>query len=163
MKRLAIFTLLASSACGPGNDGPAFPIELYVSAGLLDQISAFQVSLVTRGTSLDCVAVQKACIKDQVDADRFVALKDSANKSAPALTFPIELVTGTPNSQDLSLKELPLGKDFALVVEALSKEPTPRLAGSSCNYLKELTAGTNPAVVARIELLNPYGACDPRH
>ena len=161
MKRLALLLLVAG--CGPEPSGPSFPIELYVTAGLLDDITSFQLSLVTRGTLLDCVAVQKACIKDQVDATRFVKLKDSAGKDVQSLTFPIVLVAGAPNTQDVTLKDLPLGKDLALIVEAVSKEATPRLAGSSCNYLKELTAGTNPTVGARIEVLSPRVGCDPRH
>jgi hypothetical protein len=157
----ALALLLA--ACGPDTSGPAFPIELYVTAGLLTEISAFQLSVVTRGTSLDCVTVQKQCIKDQVDPARFVKLKNAAGKDVQALSFPISLVAGTPNTQDVSLKDVPLGKDLALIVEAVSNEPTPRLAGSSCNYLKELTAGTNAAVFAKIEVLSPYAGCDPRH
>ena len=47
--------LLVLAGCGPEQRGPAFPVELYVTAGLLDDLSAFQISLVTKGTSLDCV------------------------------------------------------------------------------------------------------------
>ena len=158
---LSLLSLLA--ACGPEARGPAFPIELYVTAGLLDDISGFQLSLVTKGTTLDCVAVQKRCIKDQVEATRFVKLKDAAGKDVQAVTFPISLVNGSPNTQDVSLTDVPVGKDLALIVEAISKDSTPRLAGSSCNYIKELTAGNNAAVPARIEVLNPRAGCDPRH
>ena len=161
MKKVALLLLLAG--CGPEVSGPTFPIELYVTAGLLDQISAFQLSLVTRGSSLDCVAVQKTCITDQVDSTRFVKLKNSAGQDVRAVVFPITLVTGSPNTQDVSLKDVPLGKDLALIVEAIGKETTPKLAGSSCNYLKELTVGSNPAVSARIEVLSPHADCDPRH
>lgn len=163
MKRLCPALALLLAACGPETSGPTFPIELYVTAGLLDEISAFQLSVVTRGTALDCVAVQRSCIKDQVDATRFVKLKDGTGKDVQAVSFPLSLTAGTPNTQDVSLKDVPLGKDLALIVEAVSKEATPRLAGSSCNYLKELTAGTNPAVFAKIETLSPYAGCDPRH
>ena len=159
--RYSLALVLLLTGCGPS--GPSFPIELYVTAGLLDDISSFQLSLVTKGTSLDCVAVQKACIKDQVDATRFVKLKDSAGKDVQALTFPISLKAGAPNTQDVSLENVPLGKDLALIVEAVSKEATPRLAGSSCNYIKELSAGSNNTVAARIEVLNPRAGCDPRH
>lgn len=162
MKRL-LLSLLLLSGCGPQVEGPTFPIELYVSAGLLADITGFQLSLVTKGSTLDCVAVQKACIKDQVDATRFVKLKDAAGKDAQSVTFGIELVTGSPNTQDVSLRDVPLGKDLALIVEAVSTDSPPRLAGSSCNYVKELTAGMNPAVPARIEVLNPRAGCDPRH
>lgn len=162
MRRLAATLAFLLCACGPEASGPPFPIELYVSAGLLDQISAFQLSLVTQGSSLDCVTVQKSCIKDQVDPSRFVKMKDANGKDLAARTFPITLTAGTPNTQDVSLSSVPVGKDYALIVEALSKEPTPRLAGSACNYLQTLTAGNNPAVFAKIEVLNPAAACDPR-
>lgn len=158
----AALAALLLCACGPEPQGPAFPLELYVSAGLLDQISAFQLSLVTGGSSLDCVTVQKRCIKEQVDAARFVKMKDASGKDVLQRTFPISLTAGTPNTQDVSLANVTPGKDYALIVEALSKEPTPRLAGSSCNYIRTLGAGSNPAVFAKIEVLNPAVACDPR-
>lgn len=163
MNRAIVVFALALAACGPDTPGPTFPIELFVSAGLNDQLSAFQVSLVKNGSALDCVTVQKSCIKDQVDAARFVKLKDANGKDVQSLTFPLGLVAGSPSAQDVSLRELPLGKDFALVIEALSKDVTPKLSGSSCNYIKELTAGKNPGVFAKIELLTPQPACDPRH
>lgn len=162
MKKLFVLALVLAG-CGPETQAPAFPIELFVTAGLLNDIQSFQLSLVTRGSTLDCVQVQKSCIKDQVDANRFVKLKDSAGKEGPAAVFPISLTNGSPNTQDVSLRDLPLGKDFALIVEAISKEPTPRLAGSSCNYVKELTAGTNTAVAARIETISPFAGCNPLH
>lgn len=162
MTRALAFASVLLCACGPGgDDAPAFPIELYVSAGLADEISAFQVALVTRGTSLDCVTAQRSCIKDQVDAERFVSLKDAQGRDVKALRFPLSLVAGTPNTQDVSLSGLPVGKDLALIVEAVGRETTPTLRGSSCNYLKELNAGTNPAVFAKIEVLTPPAACDP--
>jgi hypothetical protein len=157
-----LLALLSLSACGPHEGAAPFPIELYVTAGLNDQLSAFQITLVKSGSSLDCVTVQKSCIKDQVEASRFVKLKTAGGSEATALTVPLSLTAGMPSTQDLTLRDLPIGKDFALVIEALSKDTTPKLSGSSCNYLKELTAGTNAAVNARIELLNPTAACDPR-
>ncbi|MEW5739657.1 MAG: hypothetical protein AB1938_12060 [Myxococcota bacterium] len=158
---LALGTL-AFLGCGPAAaPGDGFDIQLVVSRGLLDQISAFQVALVTQGASLDCVAVQRACIKDQVDSARFVPVKDGAGMTHQALRFPISLTTGTPNTQDVSLRDLPLGRDYALVVEAVSKDSPPRLAGSSCSYVKELTAGTNMTVFARVEMLATPASCDP--
>lgn len=164
MRSTLALVVLLLTACGPDRDaGPRFPIELFVSAGLLNEISGFQLSVVTKGSTLDCVTVQKSCIKDQVDATRFVKLKDGAGKDVQSVTFPIALVAGTPNTQDVTLRDVPLGKDLALIVEAVSTETEPKLAGSSCNYLKDVTAGTNPAVQARIEVLSPHAACDPRH
>lgn len=162
-RALLAVLVLSLTACGPDASGPAFPIELYVSAGLNDQLIGFQASLVKSGSQLDCVTVQKSCVKDQVDAARFVKLKDSSGKEGASIFFPLSLVAGTPSSQDVSLKDLPTGKDFALVIEAVSKDAEPKLAGSSCNYLKELSAGTNSAVLAKIEPLTPPAACNPQH
>lgn len=153
MKPILALGLVLLTACGPQSKGQAFPVELYVTAGLLDEISGFQVSLVTFGSALECVAVQKSCIKDQVDPSRFVR----------ALRFPLELTAGSPNTQDISLEGVPPGKDLAVVVEAISKGPTPRLAGSACSYVKELTSGVNPPVVAAIQVLKPPANCDPQH
>lgn len=165
MRTLVLFSVFVFSACGPNLEptGPRFPIEFFVSAGLNDELSAFQISLVTNGSALDCVTVQKNCIKDQVAADRFVQLKGDDGQLHPSRTFQLNLTSGAPSSQDLSLTEVPLGKNFALVVEAISKDTPPQLAGSSCNYIRELTSGTNAAVTARIEKLSPSAACDPRH
>lgn len=153
---------LLLSACGPAAEGSTFPIELAVSRGLLDELSAFQVALVRQGSSLDCVAVQRACLKDQVDPARLVPLQDAQGREVRARSFPLSLVAGTPNVQNVTLEGLPLGKDFALVIEAVSSDATPRLAGSSCNYVKELVAGANGAVLARIEMRTPRVECDPR-
>ena len=163
MRAALLVTLLGLCACGPATEYPAFPIELYVSAGLNDELSAFQISLVRSGTSLDCVTVQRSCVKDQVDATRFVKFKDAMGRESASYTVQLALQGGSPSTQDLTLKDLPTGRDFALVIEALSRDATPKLAGSSCNYIQQLTVGTNPAVFAQIEKLTPPNDCDPRH
>jgi hypothetical protein len=150
-------------ACGPqAAQGPGLDFTLLVSAGLNDQLSAFQVSLVTQGASLDCVAVENSCLVSQVDRARFVPLSDARGVAHPALVDSLALVAGTPSTQDLTLTGLPVGKDYALVIEALSKDSPPRLAGSSCNYVRELTSGTNATVLAKILPHSPPLSCDPR-
>ena len=164
MRTLSLVAALSLlTACGP-NAAAENPldIQLFVSAGLLDELSAFQVSLVKSGSSLDCVSVQKSCIKGQVDLSRFVPLKDSAGKTHTGLVVPLNLVAGTPTTQDLSLSGLALGKDFALIIEGLSKDSTPKLAATSCNYVQQLTAGTNATVQAHVGVLSPVVSCDPR-
>ena len=48
-----------------------------------------------------------------------------------------------------------------ILFSRMSRETPPRLYGSSCNYVKELTAGTNNTVFAKIEILPMPAACDP--
>ena len=155
--------LLTVTACGPEDTGPRFPIELYISAGLKDDIQAFQLSLVTRGSELDCTVVQKSCVNGQVDSSRFVTHDENGQQKSSWSFSLADLQAGSPNEQDLSLKGLKPGSDFALVVEAVSSESPAQLAGSSCNYVPKLEAGNNAAVTAHIEVLSPHNACDPRH
>ncbi len=152
--------MMLACACGPTTSGPGFDVDLVTSAGLLDQLSAFQISLVTQGSTLDCVAVEKTCLKSQVAASRFVPLTDASGKTRKALLVPLMLVAGTPSVQTLNLTNLAPGKDFALVIEAVSKDSPARLAGSSCSFVKELTTGTNAQVSAHIDQLSPTVQCD---
>ncbi len=162
IRRSLALTALLLSACGPAPlAGDGVDLRLVVSRGLLDELSAFQIAVVTRGASLDCVAVQQRCLKDQVDASRLVPLRDASGATRSALRLPLSLTPGSPNTQATTLRDLPVGRDFALVIEAITRDVTPRLAGSSCTYVKTLNAGVNPAVVAKIERLATPADCDP--
>jgi hypothetical protein len=149
---------LAFAACGPGDARePGFDLTLATSAGLLDFISGFQVAVVTKGSSLTCAEVQLSCLKDQVEAVRFVRLKVGA-ASVPARFFPLATDGST---QDLTLAGLPVGTDYALVIEAISREPTPRLAGSGCTQVPKLVSGVNALVTVHVAQLDPFAPCDP--
>lgn len=168
MKHAALLVLLAGSlsACGPEQPSePGFNLELAVQRGLLDVIGGFQVALVTNISSVeggDCTVIRTKCIKDQVPASRFVPLKNPATmKTQAALVFPINLTNGTPNTQDLSLTEVPPGRDYGLIIEAIAKDGV-RLAGAECQFVQQLNAGSNPRVLMRIQQYNPPKMCDPR-
>ncbi|MBX7097839.1 MAG: hypothetical protein K1X89_09015 [Myxococcaceae bacterium] len=160
---LAALGGLLLAGCGPSPHGPALPFELTISAALADTISGFQVSLVNKGSSLDCTQVQQNCLVKQVSADRFVRVQDASGVEHAAVVVPLKLVAGTPSTQNTELRNVPPGKDFALVVEALSKLSPPNLVGSSCTYVPEITAGANAAVLTQtIKPLATPVACDPR-
>jgi hypothetical protein len=154
--------ILMLSACGvPVASEPHISLELAVSKALADDISGFQVAIIAnaKANNLDCVAAQKSCIKNQINAAQFVPLDDRKSKG---LFFPLKLVPGTPNTQDVKLKGLPIGKDFALVVEAISTN-SPRLVGSSCQFIPELVVGeSNMVLPSKIAILSPPANCDPR-
>jgi hypothetical protein len=156
--------VLCACACGPQYLGePDLRFEFTLSAALKDTISALQISLVSNGTSLDCTVVEQSCLNQQVTADRFIHVQDSNGADHKALVFPLSLTAGNPSFQNVSVQGIPVGKDYALVIEALSKESPPRLAGSSCNYIQEITPGTNPTKIAATIAppTVPIG-CDPR-
>ena len=165
MKRALLAGVVLLSACGAPPSEGGFDLELVVQRGLLDTISAFQVALVTNISSVeggDCTVIRQKCIKDQVAANRFVQLRNAAtNKTQAAMVFPINLTVGTPNTQDLSLNEVPPGRDYGLIIEAISKDGT-KLAGAECNLLPPVTAGANPRVLLRIQQYSPAKMCDPR-
>ena len=162
MKRLAWLLLLLGCG-GPKAPAPDLRFEFTLSAALKDTISALQISLVSHGTGLDCTTVQKDCLVKQVTAERFIHVQDATGADRKAVTFPLSLTAGSPSFQNVAVQGIPLGKDYAVVIEALSKETPPSLAGSSCNYLKEITAGTNSTLIAATisPPLVPI-SCDPR-
>lgn len=169
MKRPALAALLLL-ACGPApREGAGMGFRFTLSAALADTIGELQVSLLSKGKSLaggDCLEVQKTCLvsRSDVTTDRFIKVQDAMGAEHLALRFPLNLTAGAVNStQDVSLHGVPLGKDYALVIEALSKGSPPMLVGSSCNQIAEVTAGTNPRVLAIAikPLMVPVG-CDPR-
>jgi hypothetical protein len=164
--RWAVLALpLALAACGPQaqGGGDALRFEFTLAAALNDQLSGLQVSIVDHGTSLNCGAVEQGCLVDQVTRDRFVQVKDAQGQSHLALVFPLALVAGTPSTQNVQVGGITPGKDYAVVIEALSKDEPPQLAGSSCNYEKEIVAGDNPQLIAAtiVPPATPV-ACDPR-
>jgi len=164
--RLLVSALVLCASCGvPEPAEPGFDLELVVQRGLLDNISAFQVALVTQISTVeggDCTVIRQNCIKAQVPASRFVPLKNTATqKTQPALVVPINLTTGMPNTQDLTLTEVPPGRDYGLVIEAISKDGM-RLAGAECQFVQQLSAGSNPRVLMRIQQYTPPKMCDPR-
>lgn len=171
MKRLGLIVSLGCAACGPppSAEHPQFRFDLAISAALADTISGLQVSLLSQGKSLangDCLEVQKTCLVSRADvtAERFIKVQDASGAEHRALVFPLNLTAGSVNStQDVSLRGVPLGKDYALVIEALSKGTPPMLVGSSCNQVAEVTAGTNTKVLAiAIKPLTVPVVCDPR-
>ncbi|MDX2012125.1 MAG: hypothetical protein SFW67_18165 [Myxococcaceae bacterium] len=167
MRRALVLAAVLVTACGEAapDEGPRFDVELVVQRALLDKISAFQVALVTDINSVsggDCTVIRQTCIRDQVPASRFVGLRNPAsNRTEPARVFPINLVAGTPSTQDVSLTDVPPGRGYGLVIEAISKDGL-RLAGSECTFVQQLNAGTNPRVLMRLQQYDPPKACDPR-
>jgi hypothetical protein len=159
-RRALLLSVVALSACGPeSGGGKGLDISLFVQAGLLDAISGFQISVISQGQTLDCSTAQTTCIAGQVPASRFLTIHSSDGKSGHSVFFPLKLVAGTPNTQDLSITDVPPGKDYAVVVEALSKDTPALLAGSSCNYAPVVAVGSNPAVTAHVTTFSPAKSC----
>ena len=151
MRRALLLLLLA--ACG--GDGAA-RFEVRVQALLPSDVSELQLSVLTERGSVDCAAVTLGCVKGQFATTRFADLTDSRGRTAKAVRF----------SRDGGVEvSLAPGKDFAFVIEALTTGDPPQLAGSSCTYVENLSAGANRVSTNPITLRADAGvvsSCDPR-
>lgn len=165
MRPLCAVALLLAG-CGGASEGARLPLDLVMSRAIADQLSAFQIALVSEGTSLSCEEVIKDCLGNQLSASRLVPTQDAAGREHRAISFPVSLTppsSGSVNTQDVQLRGIPVGKDYAVVIEALSKDSPPRLVGSSCNYVPVIRAGLNdPPLTA--QTIRPFAtplSCDP--
>lgn len=151
-----------AAGCGPvepDSSGARFGLELTVEQAVVGQLGAFQVVVLPEGQSRDCTAIQRTCLRTQVKADEPLVLRDSSGRELRALRVPANVQGTTIRTQGLMV-EVPVGRDYALVIEALSSDVPPRFLGSSCNYLREVNAGQNePVLAAPITLVD--GDCDP--
>jgi hypothetical protein len=155
-----LLALTLAAGCGEGApyDGPRLGVDLLVEQALADQLSAFQLVVLTNGKQRDCTELQKTCLRDQVKPSEALVLKDAQGKEGRALRFPVSL-SGSGTNQDVSI-EVPVGRDYALIIEALSSDNPPQFLGSSCNYLSEVNATGNAPVLAAPMTLTAV-ACDP--
>jgi hypothetical protein len=134
-------------------------VELLVDKAVADQLAAFQLAVLPDGRKRDCTELQKVCLRQQVKADEPLVMSDGKGSEGRALRFPVNLSGTGVSSQDVSI-EVPVGRDYALVIEAVSKDSPPRFLGSSCNYLPEVNAGRNSSVIAAPMTLTLVD-CDP--
>lgn len=154
------FTLAAG--CGPEEPESSlarFGMELSVAQSVAGQLGSFQVAVLPNGRSRDCTAIQRTCLRAQVKQEELLTLRDASGRQVRALHLPANVQGTTIRTQDLTV-EVPVGRDYALVIEALSTDNPPRFLGSSCNYLREVNAGPNePVLAAPITLTG--GDCTP--
>ena len=128
--------------------------ELSVQGLNLADVSELQLVVVTDRASVDCAAVTQGCVKDQFSASRFVDLTDTRGIKGKAVRF------GRDAGVQVGMAP---ARDLAFVIEALTA--VPELAGSSCTYVGEITAGSNRVTANAITLRADAGvisSCDPR-
>ncbi len=162
-----VVTLVAVGAsfagCGAPPEGPRLNLDFSVSAALADTLAAFQVSVATNSTTIDCSQVATTCAKAAMPALTFLNVIDADGKSVRGARFPVALTGANPATQAVTLRGIQPGTKYAIIIEALTKDDPPRLAGSSCNFVGEIVAGTNAELLAAP--IAPFAApkaCDPR-
>ncbi|WP_426753261.1 hypothetical protein [Myxococcus sp. Y35] len=161
LRLLSPLLLLALPACGP-DAAPAgrFGLALTMERAVADDVQALQVAVLTRGSSRSCTEIQRTCLSAQVKRDELVVLEDAQGREGRALRFPVDLASlQAGGSLELAV-DVPVGRDYALVIEAITTGTTPGFLGSSCNYLREVNAGDNaPLIAAPLTLTG--GDCNP--
>jgi hypothetical protein len=133
-----------------------------VQRAAFDQIGSFQVAVVTNQPANvpDCAAAQKKCLVSQIEPTALARIAGADGKPHLAAIFPSTL--GDGGTQDLNVSGIPVGKDYAVVIEALSRTSPPTLVGSSCNFVKEISSGKNTTLIAGAITTDAGVACDPR-
>jgi hypothetical protein len=158
---LAVLAVTLTAGCGEESspETASFGWELLVDKAVADDLSAFQIVVLPNGKTRDCTELQKTCLRQQVKTSEALVLKDSNGTEGRALRFPVNLSGTGVTSQDVSI-EVPVGRDYVLVIEAISRNTTPSFLGSSCNYLPEVSASRNDPIIAAPITLTAVD-CDP--
>lgn len=145
MKRSLLLVAIAAAAsvllvCAPEtNGGPGLPLELYVSQAFTPRLASYQASIVSSASDLDRDVVEKSCIVEQVPPTRFVLQENATGALKKAVIFP----AASGGQQDLHLKGVSAGKNYLIVIEALSKDDPPQLLASGTALVQDFRAEAN--------------------
>ncbi|MBN8472014.1 hypothetical protein JYJ95_36385 [Corallococcus exiguus] len=158
MRRPTLLMLALLAGCGPDAPSEALPLglDITLSRAVASQVGAYQVAVLKDGTKRNCTELQRTCLSTQVSSGDLLELKDAEGNSGRTLRFP-----SAPGGAAMGLSvDVPVGRDYALVIEALTADTPTRFLGSSCNYLRVVNSGANATLVAApIELTAQ--SCDP--
>ncbi len=159
--RTSLLVLLGTTlavGCGaePPESGPRLGLEVTIDRAIADELGSFQVVVLPDGNSRRCGDIQRTCLSQQVKPDEALLLQGTDGKKTRALRFDARLSGG---AQEVAV-DIPVGRDYVVVIEALSRASPPRFLGSSCNFLESVSATRNePLIAAPITLVG--GECDP--
>lgn len=148
-----------AAGCGaaePEASGNHLGLELTIDRAVADELGAFQVVVLPNGKSRKCAELERTCLTQQVDTSTALLLQGPDGKKARALRFNAGLQS---NAQQVNV-EIPVGRDYAVIIEAVSRSIPPSFLGSSCNYLDTVSSTHNePLIAAPITLTSV--TCDP--
>ena len=130
--------LLLALGCGAPEEpsAPGFGLELRLSQAVASEVGAFQVAVMAEDRTRPCGDIQRTCLNQQVRPDELLLITGADKRPVRALRFTAALTGGAPQSQSLNV-DIPVGRKYVVVIEALSRTSPPRFLGSSCNYLEE--------------------------
>jgi hypothetical protein len=155
---LALLSATLLLGCGGPSESDSQPLgmQLVLSQAVADELGAFQVVVLPNGASRSCADLQRSCLNQQVKATDPLVIADASGKTGRALVFPVNLSDAGSQKLDVNI---PVGRDYVVVIEALSRSSPPRFLGSSCNYLNAVSSRNEPFIAASIPLAAV--ACNP--
>lgn len=149
------------AGCGVPEEAPdeGLGFELRMSQAVASDVGSFQLVVLRDSPELQCDKLQSRCLREQVRTQDLVLLEGPDGKKARALRFSAALTEGYQSTR----VGLPVGRDYLVIIEALSRTSPPRFLGSSCNHLRTVSATGNPNLVTNeINLANaPAVDCNP--
>ncbi|PTL82435.1 hypothetical protein [Vitiosangium sp. GDMCC 1.1324] len=159
--RTSLLVLLGTAlaaGCGAesSSSGTSLGLDLLIDRAVADELGAFQVVVLPKGQSRRCAELQRTCLNQQVNPNEALVIQGPDGKKGRALRFNAGLSGG---AQELVV-DIPVGRDYVVVIEALSRSTPTHFLGSSCNYLESVSATRNePLIAASITLA--ASECDP--
>jgi hypothetical protein len=151
--------LLLLGALATGCEAPPearMALDLSIEQAVAEDVGTFQVVVLPEGDKRQCTEVQRTCLNQQFDLDDLLMLRSASGQEGRALRFSAGLQGG---AQNIAV-DVPVGSNYLLVIEALSRSTPPQFLGSSCNYVRTVNATQNETLLAApITLRNV--ACDP--
>jgi hypothetical protein len=148
-----------TAGCGGPDDASSegLGLELRISQAVASDVGSFQVVVLHATPELRCAELQRKCIREQVKPEELIVLQGPDGKKARALRLPAAL---SGAAQETSV-DIPVGLDYLVIIEALSRTSPPRFLGSSCNYLTSVSAARNERLLTvPINLANAVD-CNP--
>ena len=150
-------TLAAGCGAEPSSSGVPLALDVMIDRAVADELGAFQVVVLPNGQARRCGELQRTCLNQQVKPEEALLLEGLDGKKARALRFTVGLDRN--GFQELAV-DVPVGRDYVVVIEALSRASPPRFLGSSCNYLESVSAARNEPLIAAAITLTAV-ECDP--
>ena len=151
--------LLLALGCGAPAE-PGLGLELRMSQAVASEIGSFQVAVMAEDRTRSCADLQRTCLNQQVRSDELLQISGADKRPVRALRFTAALTGTAPASQQLNV-DIPVGRKYVVVIEALSRASPPRFLGSSCNYLESVSATRNEPLIAAPITLATSNTCDP--
>ncbi|AKF82559.1 hypothetical protein MFUL124B02_28715 [Myxococcus fulvus 124B02] len=157
---LPLAALLLACGDAPSSHAGRFPLDVTLSRAVANEVHALQVSVLKNGSGRSCTELQRTCLNTQVKREDLVMLEDSRGNEGRALRFTVDMAALENGGSQALEVDVPVGRDYALVIEAIAVGSPSRFLGSSCNYLQVVNSGNNAPVLAAPLVLTEQ-SCDP--